>query len=348
MSEGSWLHKLSRVTLGAGRRSSVQVGLHRSATHLAAARMRQDPDAGPSVEQFEAVALNTHAEPEALRQLALTGILRDAPVVLVLGAGQYHTAPVPAPSVPDAELGEALRWQLREVLPFAPQDAIVRFIRLACADESSSPRSLLAVAAQRSAVAQAVAPLLAAGIALQAVDIPEMAQRNILAQLPGTESGHALLGLDGSTGLLTVLDQGELCFARRIQMPRYDDISQEDPEHMADRIATQVQRSLEVVERQSGLAPIRTVWIGPHPDSALIARCTAEHTGIECLQLDLQAEIRFITPAPDLTAETAAGALIAIGASLRNENFQATSRPARARGGLSWLSRLRAAQRASP
>jgi len=65
----------------------------------------------------------------------------------------------------------------------------------------------------------------------------------------------------------------------RIQMPRSSGGADEDPEHVADRIATQVQRSLEVVERQSGLAPIRTVWIGPHPDSALIARCTAEHTG---------------------------------------------------------------------
>jgi MSHA biogenesis protein MshI len=261
----------------------------------------------------------------------------------VLGAEQYNTFPLPAPSVPDAELREALRWQLRAVLPYGPEDAIIEFIRLTGADDSSAPRGLLAVAAMRRTVAQALVPLQDAGIDVLAVDIPEMAQRNVLAQLPGSGSGNALLGLDGSTGLLTVLNQGELCFARRIQMPRTSGVADEDPEHVADRIATQVQRSLEVVERQSGLAPIRTVWIGPHPDSALIARCTAEHTGMDCPQLDLQAELRFDTATPDLTTEAASGALIAIGAGLRNEDPQGASRPLWDRAGLSWLAKVRAA-----
>jgi MSHA biogenesis protein MshI len=343
MSQSTWLHRLSRRTLGRGRRASVQVGLHRSATHWVAARLRLDPGAGPSVEQFETVAVGSPREQEAIRQLARTGVLRNAPVVLVLGAEQYNTFPLPAPSVPDAELREALRWQLRAVLPYGPEDAIIEFIRLTGADDSSAPRGLLAVAAMRRTVAQALVPLQDAGIDVLAVDIPEMAQRNVLAQLPGSGSGNALLSLDGSTGLLTVLNQGELCFARRIQMPRSSGAADEDPEHVADRIATQVQRSLEVVERQSGLAPIRTVWIGPHPDSALIARCTAEHTGMECPQLDLQAELKFDSATPDLTTEAASGALIAIGAGLRDEEPQHASRALRDRTGLAWLARLRTA-----
>jgi len=342
MFESTWLHRLSRRKRA--RRASVQVGLHRSATHLVAARLRLDPDAGPSVEQFETIEVGTQRDQEAIRQLIQTGILRNAPVVLVLGAEQYNTYPLPAPAVPDAELREALRWQMREVLPYAPEDAIIECIRLARAGDSNAPHSLLAVAAPRRAVALALAPLQAAGVDVQAVDIPEMAQRNVLARLPGSGSGNALLGLDGSSGLLTVLDHGELFFARRIQMPRASGAGDEDPEHVALRIATQVQRSLEVVERQSGLAPIRTVWIGPHPDSALIARCTAEHTGMECPQLDLQAELRFSTAAQDLTTEAASGALIAIGAGLRDEHAQTASpSPLRDRTGLTWLARLRTA-----
>jgi len=125
MFESTWLHRLSRRTLGRGRRASVQVGLHRSATHWVAARVRLDPGAGPSVEQFETVAVGSPREQEAIRQLGRTGILRNAPVVLVLGAEQYNTFPLPAPSVPDTELREALRWQLRAVLPYGPEDAII-------------------------------------------------------------------------------------------------------------------------------------------------------------------------------------------------------------------------------
>ena len=191
--ESSWLHRLSRRALGRRRRASVQVGLHRSATHLVAARVRLDPGTGPSIEQFETVAVGTLLDSEAIRQLAQTGILRNAPVVLVLGAEQYKTYALPAPLVPETELRYALRWQLRAVLPYAPEDAIIEFIRLTRADDSNSAHSLLAVAVARRTVALALAPLQAAGIDVQAVDIPEMAQRNLLAQLPGSGSGSALL-----------------------------------------------------------------------------------------------------------------------------------------------------------
>jgi len=210
-------------------------------------------------------------------------------------------------------------------------------------EDSGAPQNLLVVAAPRRAVAQAVAPLLAANIDVLAVDIPEMAQRNLLARLPGSGSAQALLSLDQTSGLLTVVAQAELCFARRILMPRSNTLEEEDPEHVAVRVATQVQRSVEVVERQSGLAPVRTVWIGPHPYAALIARCTAEQTGIDCPQLELQAELRFSATVTDTASETAAGSLLAIGAAMRSDDGGTASASGPASAAPSWLARLKAA-----
>jgi MSHA biogenesis protein MshI len=343
MLQTSWLQVLPWRALGRGRRASVQVGLYRTPSDLVAARVRQDSDAGYSVERLETADLKNQRDEQALAQLVRAGILRNAPAVVVLGAEHYNTYPVPAPSVPPAEMCEALRWKLRDVLPYGPEDAVIDFVHLAHARESSAAESLFAVAAPRRSVAQAVAPLLAANIDVQAVDIAEMAQRNLLNQLPGDEAGRALLGLDESSALLTVVHQRALCFARRIQIPRSQGPEDEDPEHVATRIATQVQRSLEVVERQSGLAPVRTVWVGPHPYCALIARCTSEQTGLECLQLELQAELRFAAATGELAPEKAAGALIAIGAALRNEDPAAASPGASQDSALSWLSKLKAA-----
>ncbi len=343
MSEGNWLRRLRQRTIERNRRAAIQVGVYRSATHLIAARLRVDSDQAPSVEQLEAVVVGTERDENAARRLAQTGIFQSARVVLALASEQYSTHPLPAPAVPDAELNDALRWQLREVLPYSPEDAVIACVRLARAEESGSPQSLLVVAAPRRTVAHAVAPLLAAGIEVHAVDIPEMAQRNLLARLPGSESSQALLGLDDASGLLTVLKNGELCFARRIQMPRSNALEEEDPEHIAGRVATQIQRSIEVVERQSGLAPIRTVWIGPHPYAALIARCTAEQTGFDCPQLDLQSEVRFSKAVPDLTVEASAGALVAIGAGLRSEEAEPSAGAGATAAGTSWMARLKAA-----
>jgi MSHA biogenesis protein MshI len=343
MLQTSWLRVLPWRSLGRGRRASVQIGLYRTSTDLIAARVRLDSDAGYSVEHLQTANLKTQTDEQAVAQLVHAGFLRNAPAVLVLGAEFYNTYPVSAPAVPPAEMREALRWKLRDVLPYAPEDAVIDFVSLAHAAESSPAESLLAVAAPRRFVAQAVAPLLAANIDVQAVDIAEMAQRNVLNQLPGDEGGRALLGLDESSALLTVVHEGALCFARRIQIPRSQGADEEDPEHIATRIATQVQRSLEVVERQSGLAPVRTVWVGPHPYCALIARCAGEQTGVECLQLELQAELRFAAAASELPPEQAGGALTAIGAALRNEDPAVASPAASQDSARSWLSRLKAA-----
>jgi MSHA biogenesis protein MshI len=346
MLQTDWLRSLPRRVLGHGRRALVQVGVYRTSGALIAARVCLDPDAGCTVERLQAAELKSQRDDEvaaAVAQIARSGVLRNAAVVLVLGAEQYNTYPLPAPSVPADEMREALRWKLREVLPYAPEDAVVDFVRLARASDSAAAENLFAVAALRRSVAQATAPLLAAGANVQAVDIAEMAQRNLLAELPAMEQTRALLGLDESSALLTVVHEGALCFARRIQIPRSLGAGDEDPEHVATRIAAQVQHSLEVVERQSGLPPARSVWIGPHPYSALIARCTAEQAGLECPQLDLQAELRFAPDAVELPAEQAWGAPIAIGAALRSEAPAAANRSASEKSVLRWLSRLKAA-----
>src|SRR6267378_5452908 len=321
MLQTNWLRVLPWRALGRGRRTSEQVGVYRTSTSLIAARVRLDGDDGCSVEQLETADLKNQRDEAAVGQLARSGILSRAPVILVLSPEHYNTFPLPAPSVPSTEMRDALRWKLRDVLPYAPEDAVIEFVRLAHATDSNAAESLLAVAAQRRLVAQASAPFLAAGADVQAVDIAEMAQRNLLIRLPGAEEGRALLGLDESSALLTVVHQGALCLARRIQIPP----------------------SLEVVERQSGLAPVRTVWIGPHPYCALIARCTAEQTGLECLQLDLQQELGFAATVAELPPELAGGAPIAIGAALRTEHPAAVNRTARESSALSWLSKLKAA-----
>jgi MSHA biogenesis protein MshI len=317
MFDVSWLQKLPGLALRRRATARTLAGLYRSTTHWVAARVRRNEHGSFIVEQIEAVPAPASQEDSAYRRLIQSTVLRDAVVVLTLSPDQYSSHTLAAPAVPDDEMVDALRWQMRATLPFAPEEAAIDYMHLSRAEPASAAANLLVFAAQRRIVNRLVEPLLAARVAVQAVDVPELAQRNLLARLPGPGSGQALLSLDPSSGLLTVLAQGELCFARRIQMPRPDDLEEEDPEHVAARVATQIQRSVEIVERQSGLPPITAIWIGPHPYSALISSVIAEHTAIDCPQLDLAAEIHFAPGIAELDAEIASSAVIAIGAAMR-------------------------------
>lgn len=326
MLDSNWLRRLPGLALRRRAAARTLVGLHRSATHWIAARVQRTANGSFTVERVEAAPSSPAQDESSYRRLLQSPVMNGAGVVIALSADQYHAHTLAAPSVPDEEMAGALRWQMREALPYAPDEAAIAFMRLSKADPTGPGSTLLAFAAQRRAVNKLVEPLLAARIDVVAVDVPELAQRNVLARLPGSNAGQALLSLDRSSGLLTVMAQSELCFARRIQMPRAEDIDDEDPEHVAARVATQIQRSVEVVERQSGLTPITAIWIGPHPYSALIARVVAEHTAIDCPQLDLAAEIRFASGQPELDTELAGGALIAIGAAMRVDGETAAPR----------------------
>ena len=96
----NWLRVLPRRVLGHGRRASVQVGVYRSSVGLIAARVRLAADGSCSVEQLEAAQLKSQRDDElgvAVAQLGRSGILRNAPVMLVLAAEHYSTYPITAP-----------------------------------------------------------------------------------------------------------------------------------------------------------------------------------------------------------------------------------------------------------
>jgi MSHA biogenesis protein MshI len=262
---------------------------------------------------------------DAIRRLARTGCFRNARITLVLNAGQYEIHPLPAPPVPGDELRDAVRWQLRDVLSYPPEQAAIDFVRLPQVSQSGAA-SLLVVATKQAVVDELVETFAAGGVDIDAVDVPEFAQRNLGQLAAAGEGTHAWLSFDVESCLLTVQLGDELCFSRRIAMPgarvgvsRNDADAGEQIAAFAQRIAAQVQRSLELFERQSGLPQVLQMTMGPHPFARVLADESADLTGIETTTFD---ENRFF--ALELgSAERLARlqeTLIALGAALRSDD----------------------------
>jgi Tfp pilus assembly protein PilN len=117
--------------------------------------------------------------------------------------------------------------------------------------------------------------LAACNVQVDAVDVPEFAQRN-LAHGGSADPGKsdAWLAFDQDTFLLTVHCMGELAFARRMLLPNAALSAETDADpvaHFVERVVLQVQRSLDLFERQSGLPAVTQICIGPHPHAAAIA-----------------------------------------------------------------------------
>jgi MSHA biogenesis protein MshI len=236
--------------------------------------------------------------------------------------------------VPTEELRDALRWQLRSHLAYAPEEALLDFIRLPRREEQKD--LLLAVAAHRPVVEAALQPLLQHGVAVESVDVPEFAQRNLAGFDGATGVTSAWLGFERDTCLLTVHLDGELAFARRMLMPgaAADAIEIDSPEaarHTADRIVVQVQRSLDLFERQSGLPSLAYATLGPHRHARLIAELLADRCALRVELFDPEPRFQMLHADPATPLPPAA--LGALGAALRGEESLAVGQ---------WQARLRA------
>lgn len=264
---------LSVVRLRRDRTETAQVGLQFAGDRLLLARVVR-LDGEVQVDALRAVAAPAAQRAAAMRALKQEGLLRNARIHVLLAPGQYDVHQVARPAVPAEELRDALRWQLRGSLGYPPEEALLDVTTLPQPADAPSSR-VLVTTARRSVVADVIAPLAACNVPVDAVDVPEFAQRN-LAHGGSADPGKsdAWLAFDQDTFLLTVHCMGELAFARRMLLPNAALSAETDADpvaHFVERVVLQVQRSLDLFERQSGLPAVTQILIGPHPHAAAIA-----------------------------------------------------------------------------
>jgi len=284
------------------------------------ARVHQDVER-PEVDRITIVPAPAESRSDLVRHLAESDLLGGASLVVTLAPGQYDLHQVTAPSVPAEDVRDALRWQLRGSLAYPPEEAALDYVRIPLGVAARNKETLLAVTAHRPTVEAATAPFATHGLFVEAVDIPEFAQRN-LARLVGIEGTNVWLGFERETCLLTAHLDGELAFARRMLLPgaSHNAIDADSPDavaHVTDRIVTQAQRTLDTFERQSGLPPVTRITVGPHRHAASITDALADRTGLIVTRFNANAIFDFGADASNLANEVPAAALPAIGAALR-------------------------------
>ena len=155
------------------------------------------------------------SERDALQRLRVARQLKSYACTTLMGSGEYNLNQLESPPVPAEERREALRWALKEMVSY-PLDG-------ACIDVLDIPilgmppgrsAGVLVVSAAEQAVRSRVGPFEEARIILDAVDIPELAQRNVAALLEDENRGLVFLRIDETGMMLTLSFHGELIAVR--------------------------------------------------------------------------------------------------------------------------------------
>jgi len=270
---------------------------------------------------WDEVANHEQLLEEKVKQFALGK--HDCTTVMDLGA--YSILSVDAPDVPPDELRAAVRWQVKDLIDFHIDDAVIDVFDTPASSAHGQQNKLYVVVSRASAVRERVDQLQNAEANLTTIDIPELVLRNITTSLPENEAGVAMIYLTRERGLIVVTRQSTLYFARALDIG-YEYLSQGlgsetelslEGNATFDKLVLEVQRSLDYYDRYFVQPPVAGLVLAPTeiPIPGLDEYLN-QSLGLSVRHLDIS---EVVDVDAELTPAQQAHFLPAIGAALREE-----------------------------
>jgi MSHA biogenesis protein MshI len=269
---------------------------------------------------------NEGSESETLARLRKELRLQDYRCTTLLGAEDYQLLQVEAPAVPAAEMKAAVGWRVKDIIDYPLESATIDVLEIPGSQgaAAASP-TLYVVAANNDAIRDCLKPFDTSEIELEAIDVLELAQRNIAALYEPQAQGVAMLAFYGGDGILTFTCGGEMYVSRRIEISLAELIDERsgEREQYLDRIALVVQRSLDHFEREYNYVPLAKLLVAPLPRDIGLTDYLATHIDGVVEPIDLS-EVMDFAAVPELRQrETQARYLPMLGAALRGEEAAA-------------------------
>jgi MSHA biogenesis protein MshI len=231
-------------------------------TRLDIVSVEQKRDARPRVTRCESYPLDGDLV-STLTRLRQGGKLEGRCATL-LSAGEYQFLAVEAPplpeSAPQAELREAVRWKVKDMVEFPVTAAGVDVLRIP--PQPGRPAQLLVVAASHGVLKPLAESFDKAKTHLDAITVPELAQRNLACLFETQDRALALLSFSAQGGLLTLTCNGELYSTRRIEVSAAELAGDAS---LYERVVLDIQRSLDNFDRNFSHLSLQRLLVVPVP-----------------------------------------------------------------------------------
>ena len=260
-----------------------------------------------------------------LEQLAQQNNISNQPTGVVLPQNAYQLIQIEMADMPEDERRDAARWQIRERIDYATDDAIIDLFDIPSFGVDKKPHTYV-VSAQQQLLRKQISLLETADMALDAIDIPEFALRNICDLFVDDDRGLALLLLLDQRGVLVLVRDSIMYLVRWLNQGMdalipYAEGNVEALTEQLDSIVLEVQRSFDYCESTFHL---------PQVSRLLVAQTQQEIPAVTSYLNDyLATKVESLSFAEVLTVPESSEQielnqlLFAIGGALRQENNDA-------------------------
>ena len=308
---------------------------------IAYACVVQDVGQTPRLKSLQYSEISNHVDKSSiLKKLVHDNQLTGSSIFTVLATNDYNLEMLEKPEVADDELRQAVRWKIKDSLPFDVNNAIIDVFEIPNLKERGRTPLVYVAAADKDVVKQHIQVLEEQDLEIESIDIAELVMRNIAALLPEDQQGVAFLKLDGVTGLMTLTQDNSLYLTRTIGVGLsaiatansiLGDITENegelalaeamspDQQRTLDAIVLEVQRSLDYYESHFAKPAITSLVLAPLPyEIPGVINYLASALGLQVRMLDLNTVLDVSSP---MSLELQANCFFAIGAALKQLNL---------------------------
>jgi MSHA biogenesis protein MshI len=199
---------------------------------------------------------------------------------LILPSDFYQITQVDKPNVPDNELHQALKWQVKDLVTIPPDDMVVDYFDMPL-KHSSGVKKINVVCAAISKLQPVLLNLHKNNITVTNIITEEFAFANLVAD--HDEAQLLVCQQPNEDVFIIIVKAGQLFFYRRLRgMAQIGKKSQEELLYgTTDSLSLEIQRSSDFFERQLKQAPINNIQVLlPIEQEAFIARKLAENSNV--------------------------------------------------------------------
>lgn len=306
------------------KQSDQYVGLHWGAGQLSLAVSSPAKGRG-QIRQSECLTTGTESFASELAAWVDRHQLAGSACHFVLPSHHYHVIQVAKPAVPDAEVREALRWRVRDLLDYPAEEAVVDWYPLPKdAHRGHQDVQVFAVCARRQGLANWIAQIREANLVPNSIDIPELAIRKVLSLSSQASEAQALLLLAPNAGMLVLTRGKELYLSRVLERELFVGLDGQLRRDAGQSVALEIQRSFDYVEAQLGIASPRNLLLAlqlpqAEEQAPILARQVSQDLGVSVVNLLAEPEGLQLGE-----SNWAVSQLVACGAALREVGEQAS------------------------
>lgn len=242
------------------QQANALVGIEFSSDGIAVATKLNTAD---KTDVFKSICfLNCDTEEEnqqdQLMDFVKTQGLLKATCNVVLPSDAYQLSLLETPDVPDAELRDAIRWRLKDLLDIPLEEAAIDVFPLPQDGTRSGKPMSYVVSAQLSYIKKIIDLINQAGLKLNAIDIAELALRNVAQWCDHGERGVAVVRILPGRGSVVLYRCGNMYLSRQFELDYDGGLLDDLPE---EHLTLEIQRSLDYYERQMGQVPPAALYL---------------------------------------------------------------------------------------